>query len=250
MATNTQEFVNPKSMITPGFAAASVATIAGALFSMLGIAMAASLVALSFFFGGVVFHSKEFAEMKRWGKGFFYILNSLIIFGMATGTHSLLDRGTRAPARGVGLSIVTTAFAQAEQSIPVFKQERPFFYDWTKPADLLRTSPNDKNIIKFQADKDFGPWRGFFINAGLATPNYKVRIAVDPSKLPAGAKSVTWYLPSAYFARDTATSTDGANNFALIIEAWRPFAVSADIQLGTGEKVRVDQFVAFDVKGE
>lgn len=130
----TDEFVNPKSMVTPGFAAATVATIAGALFSMFGIALPAALIILSFFTGAVVFHSKEFAdpEMKGWAKGFYYILNSLIIFAMATGTHAVLDKG-----KGKGTSIAeagspffVAAYAQeGPQNPPLLKQERPFFYD-------------------------------------------------------------------------------------------------------------------------
>jgi hypothetical protein len=134
MATTVEEFVNPKSMTTPGAMAALVATVAGAFFSMFGIGLPPSLIVLSFFVGVVVFYSKEFADpkMTKWAKGFFYVLNSIIIFAMATGTHALLDREKRNPTRP-GVSFLATAYAQgAQQSPTVLTQKRPFFYDWTK----------------------------------------------------------------------------------------------------------------------
>ena len=64
MAITVEEFVNPKSMITPGAAAALVAVVAGACFSMFGIVLQWSLIALSFFVGYVVFYSKEFKLLR------------------------------------------------------------------------------------------------------------------------------------------------------------------------------------------
>ena len=76
---HTQEFLNPKSMPTPAVAAALVSLISGALFK-LSVDMALSLLVLSFFIGVIVFFSKEFCSMRRWARGFFYILNSLKCF--------------------------------------------------------------------------------------------------------------------------------------------------------------------------
>jgi len=128
------------------------------------------------------------------------------------------------------------------------KQERPFFYDWTKSAAVPYSLVTDKGIIKVKAYKDFGSLRDFFVNSGLATPDYKVQIEIDGSKLPAGIKSVTWHLPQAYFKKDSVTSTNEAKNFALSIDAWKPFALSAEIELKSGQKLHVSKFVSFDAK--
>lgn len=248
MSANIEEFVNPKSMMTPGIAAAVVATIAGALFSMFGIALPAALIILSFFVGAMVFHSKEFSDpaMKGWVKTFFYVLNSLIIFSMATGTHSVLDKGKRTASSSNATSFVSTVYAQESQQKPLFlKQERPLFYDWTKPTVVSDQPSGDQNVVKFSAKKDYGMLKNWFVNAGLATPDYKVQIKIDESKFPAGVKSVTWRLPSAYFAKSSVTVTDATKDFAVSVDAWKPFPISADVELKSGERVRVGNFVDF-----
>ena len=252
MAIAVEEFVNPKSMITPGAAAALVATIAGALFSIFGLTLAASLISLSFFVGLVVFHSKEFSDpgMKQWAKGFFYVLNSFIIFAMATGTHAVLDKGERTPRGSVVTSLfIRAAHAESSQPVtPTLKQQRPFFYDWTKGSWGKVAAPEWKNNpIIFKAEKDFGPVKRFFVEVGLATPDYKVTVEIDKSKLPANAriKSVRWNLPHAYFDTDDLTLTDSTKNFALGIEAWRPFVIGAQIELESGETLRSDELITF-----
>ena len=129
-----EEFVNPKSMITPGAAAAVVATVSGAFFSMFSIALPVALLIFSLFVGAIVFYSKEFAEegMGIASKIFFYALNSLIIFAMATGTHAVLDNRTTSVAWNT-TSFVQPAHAQEKATnIPLLKQNRPLFYDWTR----------------------------------------------------------------------------------------------------------------------
>lgn len=251
MAIKTDEFFNPKSMITPGVAAAAVASIAGALFTMCGIALPPALIILSFFVGAVVFHSKEFADpkMKRWAKGFFYILNSMIIFAMATGTHSVLDKQKGSALTGTGIPFLGVVYAQeVQQSPPLLKQERPFFYDWTKGTPVPSARLESKGIVKFKAQKDFGMLKGFFVDLRLATPDYKVQVEIDKSKLPDEVKSVTWHLPAAYFAKDRVTVSEATKNFAVSIEAWRPFAIGAEIELNSGERLRVEELVSFEAK--
>lgn len=251
MAINTEEFVNPKSMATPGFLAAAVASVAGAVFSMFGIALPAALIILSFFFGAVVFHSKEFADpqMKKWTKWFFYILNSLIIFAMATGTHSVLDKRGRTSVADTRILSFSAAYAaEAQPDIPLLKQERPIFYDWTSITRHPSERIDEKSILKYTAEKDFGTVKGVFVAAGLATPDYKVRIEVDKSKLPDEVKSVTWKLPAAYFTKDRVAVSDESNNFAVRIDAWKPFAIGAKIELKSGEILQLEEFISFDVK--
>ena len=247
MAAKTEEFVNPKSMVTPGFAATIVATIAGALFTMFGIALPATLIILSFFVGCIVFHSKEFADpkMRRWSKAFFYILNSLIIFAMATGTHSVLDQRKSSHAEA-GIPFIRAVYAQEIQpGCPVLKQERPFFYDWTTATPRSEARPGDKVIVRFMAEQDFGKVKGFFVSAGLVMPTYKMQLEIDKAKLPGEIKSVTWHLPE-YFAKKTVTVSEGTKNCGVSIDAWQPFAIGADVELMSGEKFQLEKFLSFD----
>ncbi len=248
MAITVEEFINPKSMITPGAAAAIVATAAGAFFSLFGIVLQVSLIVLSLFVGVIVFHSKEFAdpEMTKWAKGFFYILNSIIIFAMATGTHAVFDKTARSAIASI--SFIRPVYAQEKQpSDPSLKQKRPFFYDWTKGDHVPKsTGSEDVGIVKSTVNKDFGKLKGLFVAAGIATPDYKVQVEIDKSKVPGHVMSVTWDLPKAYFAQDKVTTTDKSKNFKLNIQAWNPFEIGAEIELASGEKLRLEKVITFD----
>jgi hypothetical protein len=173
---------------------------------------------------------------------------------MATGTHAVLDKGGRSPdGSTVARLLVGAAHAQDSQPItPTLRQERPFFYDWTRGFSAeTRTPAGEHNPIVFTAQKDFGAVKGFLVNAGLATPSYKVTVAIDKSRLPANTeiKAVTWSLPQAYFQTGNVTLTESTTNFAVEIEAWKPFKIEAELQLASGETVRSDQLITFGATG-
>jgi len=82
------EFLNPKSMLTPGICGAVIMTITnacGAAFGMVGLSRTFFSLGLSFLIGTLVFAARA---KSIWQKAVFYVLNSLIIFSMATGTNS------------------------------------------------------------------------------------------------------------------------------------------------------------------
>lgn len=81
--------------------------------------------------------------------------------------------------------------------------------------------------------------KGFFVSAGLVTPAYKVHLEIDQSKFPGDIKSVTWHLPAAYFVKDRVTVSEATKNFGVSIDAWKSFGISADVELKSGEKVRM-----------
>jgi len=85
-------------------------------------------------------------------------------------------------------------------------------------------------MVQFTKKKDFGKFVGWLADAGLVTPDYKVQIKLDSSKLPAGVKSVTWLLPD-YFEKKKVTVTNPAKDFALDVDAWTSFLVGAEINL-------------------
>lgn len=87
-----EAFINPKSMMTPAVAAGLVSMIAGALFKTFGITVPVGSIVMSFLVCMVLFHSKEFkSENMRWySKTVFYIINSLPIFALATGSTAVI----------------------------------------------------------------------------------------------------------------------------------------------------------------
>jgi hypothetical protein len=108
------------------------------------------------------------------------------------------------------------------------------------------TGTEDAGLVKFTVDKDFGKWKTFFVDTGLATPDYKVHVEIDKSKLEGKVKSVTWDLPKGYFGQDEVTTTDKSKNFEMKIEAWKPFEVGVEIELESGKKLRSRKIIFFD----
>lgn len=241
-----EEFVNPKSMMTPGVVAAMVATVAGSLFATFGVALPFSIVVLSFLFGAIVFHSKEFSDpaMKTGPKLLFYLLNSLIIFGMATGTHAVLDRG--AARQTTGLSLISEAHAQdVTASSGVLQQSRPLFHDWTRQPPAAPAA--DTGIIQVRAHQRGGALRKWASESGLWVPDYKLYIQIDKAKLPSGdIKRITWKLPPQEFENHT-VAMRGAKS-PLEVDAWKPFELTAEIELASGQKIVAEKLVAFGAR--
>jgi hypothetical protein len=83
------EFLNPKSMLTPGVCGAVIMTITNALgvsFGIVGVGRTFICLGLSFLVGSLVFVAGPKSSWPK--KAIFYVLNSLIIFSMAAGTNS------------------------------------------------------------------------------------------------------------------------------------------------------------------
>jgi hypothetical protein len=108
------EFLNPKSMTTPG--------AAGALMMLLANAICASFpefafryvsLSLSLLIGCIVFTS---TNLKMWERGAYWIVNSLIIFSMGVGASNIAANVSAKPdkqAAQQGSAIVTDIFASA-----------------------------------------------------------------------------------------------------------------------------------------
>ncbi|WP_445402024.1 hypothetical protein [Zobellella sp. An-6] len=138
MTIKVEEFINPKSMLTPGGMAAVVATASGAAFSMFDLSLPLSLLLFSLIFTGVVFHSKEFTDgsIGVFSKGFYYLLNAIIIFAMATGTHAVLDK--EKGGLTLELNLINSVYAESlGDDLPALKQKKPLFYDWTRAGSYF-----------------------------------------------------------------------------------------------------------------
>jgi len=102
------EFLTPEAMLTPGMAGAMIMMITNALgqnFHPLQSWTAWIAMALSFLFGFLA----VVADKRIMVKGLFYVLNSLVIFCVASGANSV---GVAAKRADVGFQIIGSAFAQ------------------------------------------------------------------------------------------------------------------------------------------
>ena len=114
------DFLNPKSMSTPGAAGALMMLIANAFCSNFPeCPFRYVALALSFAIGAVVFSAKT---LKVWERGIYWLVNSLIIFSMGVGASNIaanLNAGQAAPrARAAVLEVLTgTAFAQEGRAL-------------------------------------------------------------------------------------------------------------------------------------
>jgi hypothetical protein len=100
------EFLTPEAMFTPGVLGAFAMMITNALGANFQTPRAWTALALSFGCGLLVLVSAK----SRLIKGVFYVLNSLVIFCVASGTNGAQrENATRA---GLSISIVAQAFAQ------------------------------------------------------------------------------------------------------------------------------------------
>ncbi|NVK31346.1 MAG: hypothetical protein HWE20_10095 [Gammaproteobacteria bacterium] len=248
MAIEIQEFVNPKSIMTPGAAAAVVATTSGACFATLGINIAFSLVILRFFVGSVVFHSAEFKDGKlSWSaKIFFYVLNSIIIFAMATGTHAVLDKRSPSINAFYDLNPIQSAYADDLSEKTTIKQSKPIFLDWTKTPTSNQNDRAQDSPITVQVEQAGIQFRKLLANAGVVTPEYSVTIDIDQSKLPATIESVKWELPEAYFPNQHSVEISGTEDPKLMINAWDPFIIKATIELSDGTSLQQSESVQFN----
>lgn len=104
-----KDFLSSKSMLTPGIAGGLVMLITTALQSQFSMPAAWVALALSFLVGTLVLRDKSTAI---WQKAVLYLLNSLIIFSMATGANTTAraveDKGpapgfTNGPADSVAI---------------------------------------------------------------------------------------------------------------------------------------------------
>ncbi len=113
-----QEFINPKSMMTPGIAGSTMMFLVnGIIFAFPELESKTRIIALllSLLIGSVVFASKDIAT-AIWTKSVYWIVNSLIIFvvGFGTANFAANSPGQTQPNTSGSLfpSLITSAYAQ------------------------------------------------------------------------------------------------------------------------------------------
>ncbi len=164
--TAYEDFLNPKSMLTPAGASAVVVLISGALFSAFALSIPIVSIILSFMIGYIVFYSADYrrGSIPAPVKAIIYILNSLIIFAVATGAHSSLAAEAEPPVVENTISLHSAAWmidpndawdirvsAANGNAIPrAIEQKRPFFYDWLN-GDQKLNSPDYVNPVNLNS---------------------------------------------------------------------------------------------------
>jgi hypothetical protein len=82
---NADEFLNPKSMLTPGIAGSVAMLIANSLFTAFGWPQSITALILSFVCALLAWGKSDAPKLQR---SALYVLNSLIIFSVAMGTNT------------------------------------------------------------------------------------------------------------------------------------------------------------------
>jgi hypothetical protein len=117
-----QDFINPKSMMTPGIAGATMMFIVnGIVFAFPELQPRIIALILSFLIGSIVFVSKTNLSAAVWTKLVYWVINSLIIFVVGFGSANLAASGTEQapPTLGNGSSfpsLISSAYAEGNNN--------------------------------------------------------------------------------------------------------------------------------------
>jgi hypothetical protein len=134
------EFLNGKSMITPGVAGALVIVISNTAFVQFGIPSKWSSLILSFLLGTLVFVG---TVAPLWQKGLFYLVNSAIIFSVAVGTNQVGAGLTPTPKEYAG---IVPEFVEEIHALPPTVRGMPPPPIAAKPIDTGKASPQPTPI--------------------------------------------------------------------------------------------------------
>ena len=250
-----EEWVHPKSTITPAAAGALAAFIASP-FIKIGINAFLACLFSSFLLSCVVWGSREFTEQKfnSFVKVFFYVLNSLVVFAIAVGTHSQIHPNQPNQISELGsqtLSIENLIFGVAHaqevgEQIPEIIQQRSFTFDWTESHS--RTDLIEAPLIQYTVCRDFGGFTNALSSAGLIEPYYDVMLEIDLTRineeiegiiendaivrgLDVEVTAVRWHARGSDFQNAPVSTADEENNYRLHVEAWKPFEIEVEMEL-------------------
>lgn len=143
-------FLTPEAMLTPGAAGALTMMITNSLGVSFSIPRALTALILSFAFGLLVL----VADKSMIVKAIFYVLNSLVIFCVASGANGL---GTQ---QRLSFTLVTPAVAQTSSSLPAdwqskYKQLSDEFDDLSRKIEQAKSNSTSKDdLITLIARRD------------------------------------------------------------------------------------------------
>ncbi|WP_445402022.1 pYEATS domain-containing protein [Zobellella sp. An-6] len=91
----------------------------------------------------------------------------------------------------------------------------------------------------YQATQDQSGLKAWLADKGILQPDYKIMLQIDESKLPERAISVKWALPRDQFGSGPVVTTNRDENFQIKIDAWKSFNLEAEVELESGEKMKI-----------
>lgn len=111
-----QDFLNPKSMVTPGVAGAFMMFLVNGLnFHFPEMSARFTALGISFLIGAsVVFYSQQLKQNPVYVKGVYWVLNSLVVFVVGFGTTNLAVDAAKAQQAYLP-SIIASAHAQVDK---------------------------------------------------------------------------------------------------------------------------------------
>ncbi|QQZ44170.1 hypothetical protein IF690_11755 [Pseudomonas sp. SK3(2021)] len=156
------EFLNPKSMLTPGAAGAIVMLIANTLCSQFPeLAFRWMAISLSFLVGLIVFWS---AELKLGHRAAFWAVNSLIIFSVGVGTSNIAANVQRPAApptassqidnQGPDLSFFPKAYAGAAFTSAENAQLERIKSVLSQQAELISNIQSENKKLRATLEKE------------------------------------------------------------------------------------------------
>ncbi len=137
-----QDFLNPKSMITPGVAGGIVMLITNSLIGQFDLSGPKVALGLSFLVGTLVFLAKT---VPPWQRVIYYVLNSLIIFATATGTAFV---GNKAETRMTPASIAEAPQVASGADEAPIKADQPSVSKGVARSLAYRSQIETKDIIE------------------------------------------------------------------------------------------------------
>jgi len=171
------DFLNPKSMLTPGIAGAMTMAITNSLCTNFTLPRAITALAISVLLGILTI---GIDAMPAWQKVIFAILNSLFIFAMAVGTNTLGDVQTS-----------TKVTSQSSFQLPgSFLSSTAYANEWGGPQEIsdgtiVKGSGTDRYLIEGRVRRLI-PDDDTFKAMGLKSENIKAISDSELKSIPLG----------------------------------------------------------------
>lgn len=140
-----KEFLNPKSMITPGVAGSTIMLITNTMAFYFGFPHAWTALALSFLFAISILGYAETSFFKR---AVLCLFNGLIIFSVAMGANQTISSKGKAPGGEALLYMTSEAPEALSPEMPEPKAESPG----------APSAPETTEIPEPSIKEESGPW--------------------------------------------------------------------------------------------
>ena len=260
------EFLNPRSMLTPGAAGAFVLMLSLTLHRVLdpvlkGVALDIGLIAfvLSFLLGLLQFNNSCFTlhGIHIWARPLYYIFNSLMILALATGTLAMTDKTVSLNSELLDLKILNTSvYAQTGPlegaQTGTLEQERSLSSTLLPSRQRSGGGGSSLSSDGFRLDytvteKERGPLEDLLVVTGLAEPIYQLVLKISSHKELPEINKVVYSLDSTFGDENKVTVDESGDNFQLILDqVWMTPHVDVQLLLTTDETINLSGDLSLD----